>query len=102
MSFAKVPSIIRRHNDANLHNLGDTNSDFTSWTEDPDEALHWAEIDGPGGRILIDDVNLQEAINEGHIVFPDIDRFDESEILRRSEIEGLRSVPIDEFLDDVE
>ena len=91
------------HADPDLHNLGNTNSIFTSWTTNPDEALRWArQVDNPiladKGRVLVQKVNLDDLYQDGKIVYA-LDRHDEFEILRVGEIEDLTSLSIDDFLD---
>ncbi len=48
------------HDDPALHNFGDNQSNFTSWTSIPTEANKWARREGAGGIILIKQFHTSE------------------------------------------
>ena len=69
------------HADAALHNAGNNQSVFTSWSTDYKTAVDFALQEGPGGVVL-----KQTVPRSSLITSPDV--FSEFEVLRMGPIEG--------------
>lgn len=65
------------------HNVGNTNSQYTSWTTSREIADEAANADGPGGVTLVDREHPDNLVKS-----PDI--YGESEVLREGKITGAK------------
>jgi hypothetical protein len=77
------------HSDPELHNLGDTESEFTSWADTESMAEVFARKHGPGGVVLHDRVPKTDLVESP-------DWTGEGEVLRRGPVTDAKPRTLDE------